>query len=157
MKKVTSANANTLADSQQSGTSSNNARGEWRQRRAKPQATSLLPNNNKKHLCEIDQAVRGRWRARQGQIGRNPLWSPSSFTKSRCGVTGTSDGRQMVPRDEKKCRRMCQNEGMTPGTKGSCRSLWETARWPLEIQSCTAGWAHRTLVSERWAVGGGLS
>lgn len=28
--------------------------------RAEPWAGSRLPNNNKKHLCVIDQAVRGR-------------------------------------------------------------------------------------------------
>lgn len=87
-----------LAYSQQSEAHSNNERGGERQ--VQPWAKSRLPNNNKKHLCVIDQAVRGRWRARRGQIDRNPLWSLPFFTKTVCGVTGDTAGRQMAQRED---------------------------------------------------------
>lgn len=57
-KRSTDKNANMLAYSQQSKAHSNNERGGERQ--VEPWAKSRLPNNNKKHLCVIDQAVRGR-------------------------------------------------------------------------------------------------
>lgn len=87
-------NANMLAYSQQIKAHNNNERGGERQ--VEPWAKSLLPNNNKKHLCVIDQAVRGRWRAHRGQIDRNPQWSLPSFTKTVCGVTGDTGGRLVL-------------------------------------------------------------
>lgn len=66
-------NVNTSAYSQRSVTYNNNERGG--ERKVEPRAKNQLLNNNKKLLCGIDQAVRGRWRASRGQIDRNPLWS----------------------------------------------------------------------------------
>lgn len=77
---------------------SNNERG--RETQVEPWAKSQLPNNNKRHLCAIDQTVRGRWRARRGQIERNPLWSPPSFTKTVWGFTVDTEGRQMAQRED---------------------------------------------------------
>ncbi len=103
-------NANTLAYSQRSKADSNNERG--RETQVEARASSQLPNNNKKHLCVMDQTVRGRWRARQGQIDRNPLWSPPSFTKSVWGITVDTEGRQMAQREHStwKKNRMGQKE-----------------------------------------------
>lgn len=51
-------------------------------------------------LHVLHQAVRKRRRACLGQIDRNPLWSPASLTKAICSITGDTEGRQMVPKDE---------------------------------------------------------
>lgn len=107
--------------------------------RVEPWAESRLPNNNKKHLCVIDQAVRGRWRARRGQIDRNPLWSPHLSQRPSVALQGTKRGRQMAQRRESRQKEMKEGHKESKKPKKECEwrgidyermSPWaQTCRW----------------------------
>lgn len=119
--------------------------------RVEPWAGSRLPNNNKKHLCVIDQAVRGRWRARRGQIDRNPLWSPHLSQRPSVALQGTKRGRQMAQRRESRQKEMKEGHKESKKPKKECE--WrgiDYERMSPWAQPCQ--WTHTSFFSFHFIV-----